>query len=147
MRFTNSPKSTERNENCWHRDEIVTELFDPDYRTPAAPGLTGGAAKLAVIRSYRTAFPDVRITVDDLVIGVDQAAVRWTLSGTDTGGFRGRPPTGRTISGWGVEMFGFFQDRIATDWIGADWLGVLIQLGVLADPWISLTSDDREHGR
>ena len=44
-------------------------------------------------------------------------------------------------------MFGFFQDRIATDWIGADWLGVLIQLGVLADPWISLTSDDREHGR
>jgi predicted ester cyclase len=130
-----------------HRDDIVDELFDPEFRTPAAPGMTGGAAKLAVIRGYRDAFPDVHITVDDLIVTPDRGAARWTLTGTDSGGFHGRPPTGRTITGWGSEYFRFRGGRVLTNWIGADWLGVLIQLGVLADPWSSLAAEPHREER
>lgn len=117
------------------RDEVAAELFDPDFETVAAHGLRGGASKLAVIRGYRAAFPDVHIEVDDLVAGSGEVAVRWTLTGTDTGGFRGHEPTGRRVSGWGVEFFRFRDNRIVTNWVGADWLGVLVQLGLTTDPW------------
>lgn len=117
------------------RYEVATQLFHPDFHYAAAPGLRGPEAKLAAIRRHRTSCPDLRIHIDDMIVQDDRVAVRWTLTGTDTGGVAGRPPTGRSIAAWGVEFLGFRDRRIISDWLGLDWLGVLIQLGVVADPW------------
>ena len=131
-----------------HRDDIIDELFDPEFQTPAAPGMTGGAAKLAVIEAIATLFPmfTSRSTTSSSPPIASLPACR-TLKGTDTGGFHGRLPTGRTITGWGSEHFGFRGGRVLTNWIGADWLGVLIQLGVLADPWSSLAAEPHREER
>src|SRR3954451_9911275 len=87
------------------------------------------------IRAYDAAFPDLTFTVNDLIADADCVAVRLTISGTDAGGFRGKPPTGRTINAWGVEFLRIRDGRIVEDWIGADWLGTLEQLGVIDSPW------------
>jgi predicted ester cyclase len=117
------------------RDEAAGDLFDPEFHTDAAPGFRGGAAKLAAIRGYHTTFPDLRITIDDLITGGDRVAARWTVTGTDTGGLKGKPPTGRPIRAWGAEHLGIRDGKIVSDWVGADWLGILIQLGAIPNPW------------
>lgn len=117
------------------RYDIAEELFHSDFRTPAAPGLRGGAAKIAAIRGYHAAFPDLHVEIEDVVVGGDHVAVRLTFTGTDTGGLKGRPPTGRPVRTWAAEFLTFEQGRIVSDWVGQDWLGTFIQLGVLRDPW------------
>jgi predicted ester cyclase len=117
------------------RYEVAEELFHPDFAYPAAPGLRGPQAKLSAIRRYRASCPDLHIRVDEMVVQGDKVAVRWTLTATDTGGFAGRPPTGRSITAWGVDILGFRDGQIISDWIGVDWLGTFVQLGVITDPW------------
>ena len=47
----------------------------------------------------------------------------------------GRPPTGRPVEEWVVTIMHFEDDKVVREWIGADKLGLFIQLGVLDDPW------------
>ncbi|HUK68790.1 MAG TPA: ester cyclase [Streptosporangiaceae bacterium] len=75
------------------RYEFAEDLFHPDFSYAGAPGLHGAEAKLKAIRSYHEGFPDLRVTIDDLVMSADRAVARYTFSGTDLGGVRGRQPT------------------------------------------------------
>lgn len=117
------------------RYELAEDLFHPDFSYAGAPGLHGAEAKLKTIRSYHEGFPDLRVTIDDLVMSADRAVARYTFAGTDLGGVRGRQPTGRAVSVWGLDMFGFRDGRIISNWVGVDWLGLLVQLGAIPDPW------------
>ncbi len=65
----------------------------------------------------------------------DSAVLRLTFRGTDTGGYLGRPSTGRAVEEWVVDIMHFEDDRVVSEWIGADKLGLFIQLGVVPDPW------------
>jgi predicted ester cyclase len=118
-----------------HRYDVAEEILDPEFTSNAAPGLRGSAAKLGAIRSYHQAFPDLTHTVEDVVGGPDRLAVRLTISGTDTGGFKGRPATGKALRTWVVDFLTFSDGRIIREWVGVDWLGALLQLGVVPDPW------------
>lgn len=118
-----------------HRYELAETLYASAYTSPSAPGLRGGAAKAAIIRAYHQAFPDLTLTVEDLIATNDRVAARLLLVGTDTGGFRGCPPTGRTVRSWAAEFLRSDHGRIVEDWVGADWLGILEQLGRLDSPW------------
>jgi len=118
-----------------HDYAVAGELFDPEFAYDHAPGLKGAEAKLQAVRNYHQTFPGLQVTIEDLVISAADAAVRFTITGTDLGGFRGRPPTGRKMSSWGVDFYGFREQRITSNWVGVDWLGLLIQLGVVSDPW------------
>ena len=44
-------------------------------------------------------------------------------------------PTGRAGDQWVVTIMHFEGDKVVREWIGADKLGLFIQLGVLDDPW------------
>ncbi len=47
----------------------------------------------------------------------------------------GRAPTGRAVEEWAVTIMHFEDDKVVREWIGADKLGLFIQLGVVDDPW------------
>jgi len=115
-------------EELWNsgRYEAAGELFHPDFDP---------AAKIAAIRGYRAMAPDLHVQVDETIAQDGAVAARSTLTGTDTGGFGGRPPTGRAFRCWMVEVLGFRDGRIASDWVGADWLGFFVQLGAVDSPW------------
>jgi predicted ester cyclase len=124
-------------EEAWSRGEfgVIDELFAADYQGPlpgSPPGPEGERRHLAVIRST---FPDLQVTIDDLIAEGETVVARGSMSGTDTGGFQGYPPTGRRVTFWGVTVFRFSGDRITASWTGADMLGLMIQLGVIRSPW------------
>ncbi|MGH9098182.1 MAG: ester cyclase [Acidimicrobiales bacterium] len=113
--------------------EAAADLYSEDYVNPFGKG---PAAKAAGIRVNHQAFPDdMRVEIDDLIVAGDTAILRFTLRGTDLGGYAGRPPTGRAVEEWGVNIMRFKNDRVASEFMGADKLGLFIQLGVIEDPW------------
>ena len=112
--------------------EAARDLYSEDYANPHGKGPAG---KAAGIRANHVSFPDLHVDIDELIVAGDTAVMRFTLHGTDLGGHAGRLPTGRTITEWAINIMRFEGDRVVSEWMGADKLGVFIQLGVFEDPW------------
>ncbi len=75
-----------------------------------------------------------RFTVDDVIAEADRVVVRWTNSGTHVGEFAGIPPTGRTFSIAGIDIYRVADNKLAEHWHVIDQLSMLSQLGVLPKP-------------
>jgi ketosteroid isomerase-like protein len=112
--------------------EAASVLFSEHYVNPLG---TGPPARVEPIRRYHQAFPDLHLDIEELIVAGDTVVVRMTFRGTDTGGYLGRSPTGRVVEEWVVDIMHFEDDKVVSEWIGADKLGLFIQLGVLDDPW------------
>ncbi len=121
-------------DQVWNRRnyDAAAELYSDGYVNPFG---TGPAARVEPIRLYHQAFPDLVLDVDEVIIAADTVVLRATFKGTDTGGYVGRAPTGRAVSEWVVTIMHFEDGKVVREWIGADKLGMFIQLGVLSDPW------------
>lgn len=89
---------------------------------------------MAEAKGWREAFPDLEITVDQLVAERDFVAVRWTARGTNTGAGNGIPATGRAVQISGTTLFRMADGKIAEEWTCADSLGLMKQLDLLAKP-------------
>jgi steroid delta-isomerase-like uncharacterized protein len=118
------------------RVDRTGETVADDYRDHGAlpgqaPGLEGAKQKWA---GYLAAFPDGRITIDDMVAEGDKVAVRWTGEGTQQGELLGIPPTGRHVRFMGISIYRLAGGKIAQQWERWDKLELLQQLGVLATP-------------
>lgn len=108
-----------------------------DLTTPAFAYRLGGQAPLdrAGMRQFlaatRVAFPDWRVEIASMLAERDSVAVRWVGTVTHRGAFHGIPPTGRTISVSGINLYRIENSKIAEEWEETDSLGMLRQLGVL----------------
>jgi hypothetical protein len=79
---------------CSQNAASVAAFFSPDgsLRVNDAPAAVGRAAIAEVAQSFMSAFPDLRVAMDDVSAQGDEAEYRWTLTGTNTGpGGTGRP--------------------------------------------------------
>jgi len=88
---------------------------------------------VAIDRAFATAFPDLRVTVDEIVAEGDLVAVAWTAEGTQRGEFYGIPPSGRTAQWEGQDMLRFACGKIVEVWVSADALGLYMQLGAITE--------------
>jgi steroid delta-isomerase-like uncharacterized protein len=82
-------------------------------------------------RGWREAFPDLKASVDFMVAEGDYVAVRWTATGTNTGAAMGIPATGKSVRTSGTAVFRFENGAIAEEWVAADSMGLMRQLGLL----------------
>jgi steroid delta-isomerase-like uncharacterized protein len=89
---------------------------------------------LQFLGALRTAFPDVAVTVEDLLAEGDEVAVRWTWRGTQHGPFLGIPPTGEAVAGSGIGLFRIADGQIVEDFVQEDTFGLLQQLGAIPAP-------------
>jgi steroid delta-isomerase-like uncharacterized protein len=85
------------------------------------------------ITGYRSAFPDLRVIVEEQVAQGDTVVTRWTTEGTHRGELWGIPPTGRPFVITGITIDRFVEDRIAESKESWDALGMLQQLGILPE--------------
>jgi predicted ester cyclase len=116
---------------------IVDELIAPDFFNHAAPpGTNRGPSSLRWLATMlRTAFPDLRFTIEELVAEGDIVAGRLTMSGTHEGPLMGMPPpTGRAVRQDHMHFVRYRDGRAIEHWGVRDDLGMMQQLGVIPEP-------------
>ena len=118
--------------------DVVDDLVSPDFVFHATSGdMHGPAGIKEYVATLRTAFPDLRITIEDQVAEGDRVVTRWSASGTHLGTFQGIPPTGKTATITGVDIDRLAGGRAVECWSNSDELGLLQQLGVVPVPdWV-----------
>jgi steroid delta-isomerase-like uncharacterized protein len=80
---------------------------------------------------YRTAFPDLRMTIEDLFADGENVITRWSCHGTHKGDLNGIAPTGKQIHITGVSITRFSHDKMVEGFVNWDALGLMRQLGVV----------------
>lgn len=79
-----------------------------------------------------TAFPDVQMTIEDMIAEGDKVAVRYTFRGTQQGETQGIPPTGKYVNVPGIFICRCRDGKIVEEWDIWDDLGLLQQLGAIS---------------
>ncbi len=117
------------------RLETVDELVSPTFvgHDAALAEPTRGAAGLKqVIAGYRTAFPDLRITIEEQFAAGGHVATRWKAHGTNEGELWGIPATGHEATVTGITLDRIEGERLVESWSNWDALGMMQQLGFVA---------------
>jgi steroid delta-isomerase-like uncharacterized protein len=110
-------------------DEIVaSEVVHHNWRTR---GLE--AFKQAILADM-TAFPDLQMTIEDMIAEGDKVVVRYTFRGTQQGETLGIPPTGKHVTVPGIFVCRCENGKIVEEWDIWDELGLLRQLGAISPP-------------
>jgi predicted ester cyclase len=116
-----------------HRADLLDDYMTADVRVHAAtPGTSPETAGIEELRTafqgLRTVFPDLHVTVEDVVAAGDRVALRWTGEGTHAGELAGVAGTGRPVRWGGIDLYRFDGGRIAEWWRNDDQAGLLAQL-------------------
>ena len=77
------------------------------------------------IAMYLSAFPDIRVTIEDTRAEVDKVVTRWTMRGTQLGELMRIAPTERQIEVEGITIHHTEGNRIVEEWERYDNLGVM----------------------
>jgi steroid delta-isomerase-like uncharacterized protein len=86
------------------------------------------------INMYRTAFPDLHMTIEDQIAEGDKVVNRWTSRGTHKGELMGIPPTGKQTTVTGMYVARIIGGKIVEEWGNLDALGMMQQIGVVPPP-------------
>lgn len=122
-------------EEAWNNKNlsVVEETWDENWidhsGPPGQPSGPEGARQF--VTQFTAAFPDVQITIEDMVAEGDTVVYRWTGRATHQGVFQGIFPTGRRVEVPGITIHRLRNGKIAETWGLVDTLGMLQQLGVL----------------
>lgn len=81
-----------------------------------------------MIAGWFEAFPDSVHTVEDIIAENDKVVVRFSGYGTHLGEFMEIPATEREFRYTGINIFRFYDGRIAEVWANTDMLGLVQQL-------------------
>lgn len=108
-------------------EKTVTELMAPDAMGWMEGRIVKGPADfLDARRQLLAVFPDLKVTVDDVIEQGDKAVVRWSVEATHGGDGLGMPPTNRRVSFRGLTWMEFSGGRMVRGWDAWN-LGGLIQ--------------------
>jgi predicted ester cyclase len=122
-----------------HDEELlsttVDEVFAPDafIDTPLQLKAQGAQAIKEVFATLYRAFPDLRVTVEDVIAEGDKVVSRHRVTGTHLGSdYLGIAPTGKAVAYDEVFILRFDCGRITQTWGVVDVLAQLEQLGAVA---------------
>jgi steroid delta-isomerase-like uncharacterized protein len=112
--------------------KTIDELVEPDaqIRTPLPIQVTGAQLLKEVFGRLHRAFPDLHVTVEDVIAEGDKVVGRNSVTGTHRGEYMGIPPTGRSVTYNEIFIARFVNGRIAETWGVVDVLSQMRQLGV-----------------
>ncbi len=110
--------------------EKLKEYMSPSYVLRDAPPGTpkGPDAIKQIVTMFRSGFPDLEITIEDLIAENDLVATRSTLRGTHLGSAFGMEPTGRKVTMPSLTMVRIIDGKIIESWVRNDFAGLLKQL-------------------
>ena len=121
-------------QEVWHRGntDALESFLAPHYtrhRSPNQPALNRAEQKQLLL-GFRAAFPDVWITVEDVIAESDRVAFRSIMAGTHRGNFLGLTPTGQRVRFELLDIMRIEKGQIVEQWGGPNVYDLLMQLGV-----------------
>src|SRR4051794_37644581 len=116
-----------------HDVGTIPKWFAPDFVDHVViPGMPGGIEGVVARHTMLfTAMPDIHIEIHDVIAEGDVTAARFTITGTDTGGFMGMPATSRPVSVTGMDFMRWRDGLVVEHWGELDMLNLMQQLGVI----------------
>jgi steroid delta-isomerase-like uncharacterized protein len=125
-------------EELWNKGNlpVADELIAPTYthHDASTPDVgRGPESEKKRVTLYRTAFADMRLTIEDLIAEGETVVARWTCRGAHKGDLNGIAPTGKQIAISGVSVVRFTGGKMVEGWINWDALGLMQQLGVVPE--------------
>ena len=113
----------------------VGKYFAPNWvnHDPSLPPMQGleGAKQLIGLWS---GISNRKIMIEDSLTQGERVAIRFTISGTQTGTFMGIAPTGKTVNVTACGIFRVVDGKATDNWVNFDALGMLQQLGAIPMP-------------
>jgi steroid delta-isomerase-like uncharacterized protein len=127
-------------EEVWDKGnlDLIDELFTTNF-VRHGPSSTEGEVRglegfKALVTMYRTAFPDLRIPIEDLIAEGNRVVTRWTARGTHQGELMGNAPTGNQASVTGIVIDRLSGGKIEEEWVDYDTLDLMRQIGAVSQP-------------
>ena len=122
-------------DQVWNRGDetAIHRLMAPDcvthgLRDADGTEVTGKAAFLPFFHTFRTAFPDMRIVIEDSVVEGDKIAVRCTVRGTHRGHTLGFAATQRPVEFTGMCIARVRDGQLVEGWNNFDFSTMSAQL-------------------
>jgi steroid delta-isomerase-like uncharacterized protein len=120
-------------ERAFNRGDLsaIDELLAPGYvNHDAPPGTSSGADGVKqIISTFREAFPDLHVTIEDQVAENDLVSSRSVTSGTHRGTLFGVAPTQKHVEMTGMTMARVRDGKIYEAWVKQDTQGLMRQIG------------------
>jgi steroid delta-isomerase-like uncharacterized protein len=114
-------------------DKVLSDSYVES--SPMPGGTADKAGAIAMFTMMREMTPDMHIDIADVIASGNKVAMRSTMTGTDTTGMPGMPPTGKPFSMGAIDVFTFDDEGMNTEHYGVyDILGMMMQLGHMPAP-------------
>lgn len=113
----------------------VEKLLDKNFKLhiPVRPGPQNTSESIALIKEYKTGFPDMNFTIENQIAEGDLVITRYSVNGTQKGKFQGIKPTNKKVKVTGLTCHKITNGKITEEWTEFDALGMLTQLGVVPE--------------
>lgn len=111
--------------------EVANQLLHHNYRYESPTETLNGITEFQeFVTALRSAFPDLHVSVEDILASDSRTSAKVRVTGTHLGEFFGFPATGRSINVYGVVLSDFKNGLIHREWELLDNQSLLQQLEV-----------------
>ena len=113
-------------------DELVHEDFVEHEEFPGLP--PGREGFRSFMTAIREGFPDLAVSVEDIIAEGSKAVGRVRMSGTQRGEFMGMPSTNKKIDIQVIDIVSIRDGKVSEHWGVTDEMAMMVQLGVVENP-------------
>lgn len=118
---------------------VADEIYATDFRNHGIHRTVDLKTDQDAVHAEKKAFPDLRMSVQEMVAEGDKVAVLWTFRGTHTGwGYEGLPPTGTPVEVRGMTIWRIVDGRIKEEWSSFSETGAYIGMLAHLKWWLAL---------
>ena len=122
-------------EEVWGKGDLALEqqVLAPDFvdHNSWYPTDSGPTGHRLAVEMYRRAIPDLSVKVDLLLADGDFVTDRWVATGTQTGELMGVPPSNKSFTVTGIDIWRIENGKLKELWHQEDMMGFMRQIGAI----------------
>jgi steroid delta-isomerase-like uncharacterized protein len=111
--------------------ELGAQLYAPDFVNHGMTRDVSLKEDNDAAKGWLQAFPDLKMTVQQVIAEDDLVSVVWVAKGTNTGSGNGLPATGKPAQMRGITIWRIVDGKLKEEWSAFDQLTFMQQLGLL----------------
>jgi steroid delta-isomerase-like uncharacterized protein len=109
--------------------KVANEIYAPDFQNHGLHRSVNLKTDQEAVHAEKKAFPDLRMSVQQMIAEGDKVAVLWTFEGTHTGsGYEGLPATGTAVELRGITIWRIVDGRITEEWSSWSETGAYLRM-------------------